>query len=74
MDNNQAPDSGKSRRFATDEMIMAGTPILLILLVVITILLAPKILQSWEVKRCLELKATFDYEKSECIVTRREIQ
>jgi hypothetical protein len=73
MDNNH-PDSDKSRRFTTDEMIMAGTPILLILLVIVTILLAPKILQSWEVKRCLELKATFDYERGECIVTRRELQ
>lgn len=62
----------KSRRLTTAEIIIAGLPALLIVMVLVTVLVAPKIIQSWEKDRCLEMNATFDDEKGECVVTKRE--
>jgi hypothetical protein len=65
------PDNqGISNRFKTDELILVSTPIFLILIAIILVLVAPLIIRSWEIDRCLEVKGIFDEAKDECVVTR----
>ena len=68
------PDNqGLRNRFKTDELILVSTPILLILIVIIVVLAAPFILHHREIDRCHEIKGTFDDEKDECVVIRKEL-
>jgi hypothetical protein len=67
-------NQGISNRFKTDELILVSTPILLTLIAIILVLVAPKILHYREIGRCHEIKGTFDDEKDECVVTRKETQ
>jgi hypothetical protein len=67
------PDNeGIRNRFKTDELILVSTPIFLILIAIVIVLVAPHIIRSWEIDRCLEIKGTFDEVKDECVVTRVE--
>jgi hypothetical protein len=66
------PDNQRlTNRFKTDELILVSTPILLILIAIILILVAPRIVRSWEIDRCLEIKGIFDEVKDECVVIRK---
>jgi hypothetical protein len=58
-------------RFKTDELILVSTPAFLILIAIILILVAPIIVRSWEIDRCLEIKGTFDEIRDECVVIRK---
>ncbi|WP_411726166.1 hypothetical protein [Methyloglobulus sp.] len=51
---------------------MAGAPIVLTLIAIIAVWVAPKILHLREVDRCLELRGTFNDEKDECVVAKKE--
>ena len=67
------PDNqGLSKRFKTDELILVSTPIFLILIAIIVIIVAPYIIRYWEIDRCLNVSGAYDYEKDECVVTRKE--
>ena len=66
-------NQGISKCFKTDELILVSTPILLILIAVVVVLVALHIVRSWEIDRCLEIKGTFDDEKDECVVTKKEL-
>ncbi len=72
MINKKLPNQGISSRFTTDAIIMAGAPIVLTLIAIIAVWVAPKILHLREVDRCLELRGTFNDEKDECVVAKKE--
>lgn len=60
-----------TNRFKTDELILVSTPILLILIAIILIFVAPRIVRSWEIDRCIEVKGIFDEVRDECVVIRK---
>jgi len=51
---------------------MVASPVILVFIAVVTVLIAPKIVESREIDRCRDINGTFDYEKHECVVTKRE--
>jgi hypothetical protein len=59
------------KRFQAAELIMISMPIFLIAIAVVVALVAPHIIRSWEIDRCLEVGGNFDHEKDECVVTRK---
>ncbi len=69
MSSKKPDNQGRRKRFKTDELILISTPILLIVIATILVLVAPLIVRSWEIDRCLEIKGTFDETKDECVVT-----
>jgi hypothetical protein len=62
-----------SKRFTRDEIMLVSTPLFLIVIAIIAVLIAPKILRSWEIDRCLEVKGTYNYDKDECVVTAKTV-
>jgi len=70
--NSKSTKKGIASHFKTDAVIMVASPVILVFIAVVTVLIAPKIVESREIDRCRDINGTFDYEKHECVVTKRE--
>lgn len=67
--NSKHSDNAVSKRFTKDEIMLVSTPLFLIVIAIIAVLIAPKMLRSWEIDRCLEVGGAYNYDKNECVVT-----